>query len=199
VFDGEKGTPYSEEDQPRPINVYGTSKLAGEFLVREACPRWLIIRTAGLFGKTPPRGKRGNFVEQILAKAQRRESIQVVDDIRSSPTYALDAARVIARLLRENITGLMHVTNSGVCSWFEFARAALDLVAVESNLEPVSSEEYRTRAKRPPNSSLTSVRNPIVTNGGLRPWKEALESYLVEKGHLQNATPHRHIEGKKMR
>jgi len=199
VFDGEKGAPYSEEDQPRPINVYGTSKLAGEFLVREACVRWLIIRTAGLFGKTEPRGKPGNFVDQIFAKARRGEPIQVVDDIRSSPTYTLDVAQVIALLLRQNITGLVHVTNTGACSWYEFARAALDLVAVEATLEPVSSHEYRAKAKRPPDSSLTSVRIPIVLNGSLRSWKAALESYLVEKGHLQNATPPRHVEGKKMR
>jgi dTDP-4-dehydrorhamnose reductase len=181
VFDGKKGGPYTESDEPRPINVYGTSKLAGEYLVRQVCARWLIIRTAGLFGKTTPRGKSGNFVVQILAKAQRGESIKVVDDIRVSPTYALDAATVIAKLLRQNITGLVHVTNSGACSWFEFARAALDLSAFKSDLKPVSAVEFRTKAKRPPDSSLTSVRIPIVMNGSLRPWQEALKSYLAGK------------------
>src|SRR5256712_7246649 len=86
VFDGQKGTPYTEEDCPHPINVYGASKLAGEHLVRQACPRSLVVRTAGLFGLTGARGKYGNFIESVIAKHQRREPIRVVYVIRTPPT-----------------------------------------------------------------------------------------------------------------
>ena len=125
VFDGEKETPYVESDPTNPINVYGTSKLAGELLVRQTAPRWLIVRVASLFGKTGARGKGGNFIETILAKARKGEPLRVVDDIRISPTYTRDAAVTIQQLLHEGATGVMHAANEGSCTWWEFAREAL--------------------------------------------------------------------------
>jgi len=183
VFDGEKKEPYTEEDTPCPINVYGTSKVAGEHLVRRACPRWLIVRVASLFGKAGARGKGGNFVETILAKVRAGECLRVVNDIRMSPTYTYDAARALERLIRQGATGLFHLTNGGTCTWYEFARKVFDLVGLDANLEPISSQDYPTKVPRPKNSSLRSVR--LLLNDPLRPWEEALEAYLVEKGHIK--------------
>ncbi|HEX3036231.1 MAG TPA: dTDP-4-dehydrorhamnose reductase [Thermodesulfobacteriota bacterium] len=180
VFNGKKEEPYTEEDKPCPINVYGTSKLAGEYLVSQACPKWLIVRMASLFGKAGARGKGGNFVDAILSKARAGESLRVVNDIRMSPTYSYDAAQVLERLIRQGATGIFHVTNSGSCTWYEFARKALDLVSIEARMEPIFLSEYPTRACRPKNSSLRSVE---LSENHLRSWEEALRAYLVEKAY----------------
>ncbi|MGH7773968.1 MAG: dTDP-4-dehydrorhamnose reductase [Candidatus Binatia bacterium] len=184
VFDGEKGEPYNEEDKPRPINVYGASKLAGEHLVQQACPRWLIVRMASLFGKAGSRGKGGNLVETILAKARAGETLRVVNDIRMSPTYTCDTARALERLLQQKATGLFHLANDGTCTWYEFAKKALDLVGLNNKLEPISSIDYLTRAPRPRDSTLRSIKLDPSLKGALRPWDKALRAYLVEKGYL---------------
>jgi dTDP-4-dehydrorhamnose reductase len=162
VFDGQKGEPYTEHDPPGPINVDGTSKLAGEYLVQQACPRWLIVRVASLFGKAGAWRKGGNFVETILSKARAGEPLKVVDDIRMSPTYTVDAARALEWLIRHGATGLFHLANAGACSWYEFARKALDLVHPNARLERLSTAEYPSQARRPKNSSLQSsqIRRP---------------------------------------
>ncbi len=183
VFDGEKGEPYAEDDRPRPINVYGASKLAGEYLVQQAGARWLIIRTASLFGKAGARGKGGNFVDTMVARALRGEEIKVVSDIRMSPTYSLDTARALERLLHHDVTGIVHVANTGSSTWFEFARTALELIHREARLEAVSYEQYPMKARRPRNSSLRSLRLSAFYTAGMRPWQDALKAYLVEKGH----------------
>ena len=183
VFEGKKEEPYSEEDKPCPINVYGTSKLAGEYLVSQTCPQWLVVRMASLFGKIGARGKGGNFVETVLAKARRGESLRVVNDIRMSPTYTWNAAQVLEELIRQEATGVFHVTNSGSCTWYEFARKALDLVGIDTKLESVSISEYPTRASRPKNSSLRSVK---LLGATLPSWEKGLRAYLIEKGHIQS-------------
>ena len=183
VFDGEKGEAYTEDDPPCPINVYGTSKLAGEHLVRQACPRWLIVRVASLFGKAGARGKGGNFVETILAKAQSRQPLRVVNDIYMSPTYTHDAARALEQLLQQGATGLFHLTNAGACTWYEFAHKALHLVGLDDLLEPVTSQDYPSRALRPRDSSLRSTRLDAFIRECLRPWQEALKAYFVEKDY----------------
>jgi dTDP-4-dehydrorhamnose reductase len=182
VFDGRKATPYTESDLPNPINIYGTSKLAGEHLTRQAAVRWLIVRTASLFGKTGARGKGGNFVETIIKKGKAGEPIKVVNDITMSPTYSRDAANGLAALLRNRATGLFHIANGGACSWYEFAKTISDIAELGNSVFPVSSSEFLSpRARRPKNSAL-------ITEGWdleLRPWKDALKAYLVEKGHLR--------------
>ena len=181
VFDGAKDGPYLEFDAPNPINVYGTSKLAGEYLVRQANARHLIVRVASLFGKTGARGKGGNFVEVILKKANRGESLKIVNDIRFSPTYTRDAAMGLACLLQTGAEGIVHLTNQDVCSWYEFAAEALRLAGLRANLSAVSRQEYRTRAQRPANSALLASR-PFIK---LRPWREALKDYLTIEASLR--------------
>jgi dTDP-4-dehydrorhamnose reductase len=178
VFSGEKECPYTEEDTPDPINVYGTSKLAGEYLVRQAAPQWIVARVASLFGVAGARGKGGNFVGTILRKARAGESLRVVDDMRMSPTYTVDAARALEVIIRAGETGVFHVTNQGECSWYEFACAIVALAGIKVQIERVSSREYPRPARRPTRSALGSVRLPDEARDMLRPWDEALRAYL---------------------
>jgi len=181
VFDGEKGEPYTEDDTPRPINVYGSSKLAGEYLVQQACPKWLIVRVASLFGKAGARGKGGNFVETILAKARSGEALQVVRDVSMSPTYTYDVSRALEQLIRQGATGLFHLTDTGACSWYEFARKVVNLAGLENKLSPISARDFFSVASRPRDSSLISTRLNGSVKICLRSWQDALEAYLDEK------------------
>lgn len=181
VFDGQKGEPYTEEDVPRPINVYGASKLAGEYLVRQSCPDWLIVRVASLFGTTGARGKGGNFVETVLRKAQAGETLRMVADIRMSPTYTLDAARALKGLIASGARGVFHATNEGSCTWYELAYKALEEAKIDTRVEPISASEYPTRARRPANSALWCGRMKRVVGNGLQPWQQALKAYLKER------------------
>ena len=176
VFDGEKAAPYVESDPTCPINVYGASKLAGEFLVRQTAPRWLIVRAASLFGRTGSRGKGGNFVETILKKAKSGEPLKIVDDVRMSPTYTRDAAAGLVGLVESGIYGFIHLTNGGSCSWYEFAQHAFEIAGVSTSIIPISSKDYATAARRPKNSALESERSPLK----LRSWQDALKAYLNE-------------------
>jgi dTDP-4-dehydrorhamnose reductase len=181
VFDGAKDSAYGESDAPNPINVYGASKLAGEYLTRQAARRCLIVRTASLFGKTGARGKGGNFVETIIKKAKAHEPIKVVNDITMSPTYSRDAANGLAALLRNRATGLFHMANTGVCTWYALAKTISEFADLGNAIHPVSSSELGLRAARPKNSALITEQ----TGFQLPPWKDALKAYLVEKGHLR--------------
>jgi len=185
VFDGGKGEPYTEADPPCPINIYGASKLAGEYLVRQACPRWLIVRVASLLGKAGARGKGGNFVETILARARAGTALQVINDIRMSPTAAHDAAWALEQLLRHRASGLVHLTNAGVCTWYELACQAIQLVGLHAEMVPVTADTYPSKARRPKDSSLRSVRLEAMLEHPLRSWQEALHAYLVEQGHIE--------------
>jgi dTDP-4-dehydrorhamnose reductase len=184
VFDGEKQTAYTESDPTNPINVYGASKLAGEHLVRQTARRWLIVRVASLFGKTGARGKGGNFIETILAKAKRGDPLKVVNDIRISPTYTRDAANVIEHLISAHSTGVVHAANRGACTWYEFAKTALELCAIDASISAVPSSTFPTRARRPKNSVLGTER--LFAGAGVETptWQDALRAYLHEKGHL---------------
>jgi dTDP-4-dehydrorhamnose reductase len=183
VFDGALSRPYTEEDACRPLNVYGTSKLAGEYLVRQDSLRWLIVRMASLFGKGGARGKGGNFVDAIVKSARAGHPIRVVDDVKMSPTYALDAAKAIECLVSEGEMGLFHLANAGSCTWFEFARRILEVAGLATVPEPISSAEYPMKASRPRNSSLTSTRLPRKARAFLRSWKDALAAYLLEENY----------------
>jgi dTDP-4-dehydrorhamnose reductase len=183
VFDGTKDAPYVESDPTWPINVYGASKLAGEHLVRQAAPRSLIVRMASLFGKTGARGKGGNFVETIVAKAKAGEPLRIVDDVRMSPTYTRDAAQALVSLIKAGADGTVHLVNDGACSWYEFAKQTLDFVGLHAFINPVSSADYATRARRPKNSALRSER----CFPKIRSWQDGLKAYLIERGHIAAA------------
>ncbi len=183
VFDGTKGSSYTEDDCPNPVNVYGASKWAGEALVRHACPQWLIIRTASLFGHTQHARKRVNFVDSVLRKAKTGARMQVVDNVYMSPTYACDVSQALEQLLRRQSRGLFHLTNTGRCSWFEFAEKTCAIAGCSSELERISAEKYSYEAPRPQDSSLSSREADAGLANVLRPWQQALEAYLVEADH----------------
>jgi dTDP-4-dehydrorhamnose reductase len=185
VFSGDKGLPYSEDDPVGPINVYGTSKLAGELLVRQAADRWLIVRISSVFGKAGSRAKGGNFVETILSKARASGQVKIVNDIWMSPTYTRDAAHCIEELIRLGAAGLFHAPNGGRCTWFEFGTAVLKMAGINASAEPVSSASYPTKARRPRDSSLSNNRLEKLLRQQIRPWEDALKAYLTEMGYVK--------------
>lgn len=188
VFDGAQRSPYVEEDRPNPINVYGTSKLAGEHFAAAACRRSYVVRIASLFGTAGSSGKGGNTVEVVLARAGRGEILTFVDDVVMSPTYAVDAARAI-RLLVEAAapSGTYHVTNAGTCSWYAFAGEILRLAGVRADLRATTLAELAPKARRPHYSALTSQRLPALGLKPLRPWQEALAAYLTDRAAVIHA------------
>ena len=184
VFGGEerkRNHPYEEADTPQPLSVYGTSKVAGEQLVMQANARYLVVRSAGLYGTATSR-KGWTFPELMLNKARTDGFVRVVTDQVLSPTFTADLAQKTRELIEHDAVGLFHLTNDGECSWFEFARGAFDLAGVEAKMEPIDSGQLQQRARRPSYSALTSARLEEAGLSRLRPWKEALRDYLQTKG-----------------
>lgn len=174
VFDGTATVPIPEDAPPHPIGVYGESKLAGERAVQEHLPDALIVRTAWLYGRGGP-----NFVDTMLRLAAERDTLTVVNDQRGAPTSTRDLAQAIAALLQHDVTGPLHVTNSGDCTWFEFARfifAHAGLSHVE--VRPTTTTEFGRPAPRPAYSVLDCSRYVSVAGTPLRSWQEALVVYL---------------------
>jgi dTDP-4-dehydrorhamnose reductase len=187
VFGGEtepRTIPYTEFDLPIPLNVYGKSKLAGEKLVQHLCLRHFIVRTSGLFGVAGSSGKGGNFVETMLRLAREGKELRVVGDQTFSPTYTRDLARKIAQLIATEHYGIFHITNRGACSWYGFAQEIFRLTGLEARLIAITSAEYSTPARRPPFSVLDNYHLRLLGMDDMRPWQEALQDYLREKGHL---------------
>lgn len=183
LFSGSKNEPYTEDDIPDPINTYGISKLAGEFFTKQH-PNHYIFRVASLFGVAGASGKGGNFVETMITKAKKNEPISVVDDMWMSPTYTKDAAETIKKILELQLPfGTYHLTNQGSCTWFQFAQEIFKLTSLAPDLKRIETSKIQTKAKRPLFSVLKSVKLPKY-NLEMRSWKEALFSYLVEKGHI---------------
>jgi dTDP-4-dehydrorhamnose reductase len=181
VFDGSKRQPYLEEDTALPINVYGASKLAGELLVRALLDNYYIVRTSGLYGRAGASGKGGNFVNTMLRLAREKPDIKVVDDQRLSPTYTRDLAEKLAWLIRTEGYGLYHVTNSGGCSWYEFACAIFEQAGLKPRVQPISTEAFGARARRPAYSVLGHGSLEHLGCDDLPHWSDALQRYLAEK------------------
>ncbi|HEY8283441.1 MAG TPA: sugar nucleotide-binding protein, partial [Chloroflexota bacterium] len=163
------------------LGVYGASKLAGEHLVRAyAGDRALIVRTSAVFGTAGAEvGKGGNFVRSIVRQAAAGQPLRVVNDQTTCPTYAPDLARAILSLAEGPVGGLLHVTNAGACTWYQFAQAILELAKLDVPLSPASSEALPDRARRPSYSVLSGER--LVTLGiTMPPWRDALVRYLGE-------------------
>lgn len=180
VFDGTKGEPYTEEDVPNPLNVYGLSKYAGEIFTRNYSQKYYIIRVASLYGKAGASGKGGNFVEFMIQKAKKGEEIRVVDDMFMSPTYTKDVARMLKKFLElKPEFGVYHMVNEGHCSWYEFTREIFEILGWDVEVKPIKSSELKRLAKRP---RFSALENKKLEKLGLRmrPWKEALREYLKE-------------------
>ena len=176
VFDGESHNGYKENHSYKPINIYGKSKALGEKMILDIEPRYYLIRTSWLFGKS---GK--NFVETMLKLALENKNIKVVNDQFGSPTYAKDLAREVRGLVEsKNPYGIYHLTNSGFCSWYEFAVKIFEFSGLKPDIKPVKSEEFPTPAKRPTYSMLVNTKLPPM-----RAWEDALKDYLIETGRIK--------------
>ncbi len=184
VFGGQdrgRGHPYEEGDVPHPLNLYGVSKAAGEQLVMQANARHLVVRSAGLYGTATSR-KGWTFPELMINKARTEGFVRVVTDQVLSPTFTADLARKTKELIEHGAIGLFHLTNSGECSWFEFAQETFRKADVEARMEPIGATELHQRARRPSYSALASSHLERMELDPMRPWKEALSDYLYAKG-----------------
>ena len=182
VFDGQKETPYSEEDPPSPINAYGISKLAGELIIRYSVERYFIVRASGLYGLAGASGKGGNFVNTMLRLAREGKPVRVVGDQRLSPTFTVDLARKIVWLLDTDDYGIWHITSAGNCTWHEFAAEIFRQAGLQPKLEPTTSSEFGAKAKRPAYSVLANERIRESGANEMRSWQEALAAYLQQIG-----------------
>ena len=179
VFDGAKTSPYLETDCPRPLNVYGNSKLAGEHFVECVAERYFVVRTSGLYGKAPCRAKGGrNFVELMLKLGRERGEVRVVDDERVSPTNTRELARQIVALSRSDAYGLYHATAESSCSWHEFAQTIFALAQTQVNVKVASPDEFPAKTPRPKYSVLENRALKLAGLNTLGTWEEGLCDYL---------------------
>jgi dTDP-4-dehydrorhamnose reductase len=175
VFDGRKTSAYEVGDQRNPQSVYGRTKAEAETELLQILPECCIARTSWLFGVD---GK--CFPDTILKLADTRPALDVVNDQRGCPTYTVDLARAIIALCRNNASGIVHVTNAGNCTWFEFAREILRGAGRTTEVRPVTSQQFVRPAPRPANSvlSATSLHHYGIE---LLEWQDAVQRYLRER------------------
>jgi dTDP-4-dehydrorhamnose reductase len=187
VFAGDLGRAYQETDAVSPISVYGTSKAAGEQLVRSRNARHYIVRTSGLYGVAGASGKGGNFVTRMLELARSGRDLRVVDDQVLSPTFTQDLADQLLGLARSGHPGTYHVTNSDSCSWYAFAREIFRLTETVAALAPTTAAEFGAQAQRPPYSVLRNEACHTLGLPALRSWREALQDFLGQKHELASS------------
>lgn len=175
VFDGRGEHYWKPEDPCNPQSVYGQTKYEGELAVRNTLEKYFIVRVAWTFGIN---GK--NFVKTMLNLAKTHDTIRVVNDQFGSPTYTHDVAKVLADMVVTDKYGIYHVTNEGICSWYEFACAIFEEAGVKVNVIPVTSEEYGAKATRPSNSRMD--KGKLTENGFQRlpEWRDGLKRFLAE-------------------
>jgi dTDP-4-dehydrorhamnose reductase len=182
VFDGEREQPYGEEDLPAPRSVYALSKLAGEYAALGYGERSLVVRTAGLYGRHGSASKGGNFVQRMLARAREGGGLGVVSDQRLQPTFTQDLAPAIVEAIRSRAEGVLHLTASGSCSWYDFTRAIIDEAGLEVPVEPTTTAVSADGVNRPLNGVLARPRADALGLERLRPWREALSDYMQSAG-----------------
>lgn len=184
VFDGTKTTPYEIDDLRNPQSVYGRSKAEAETAIQHLLPESCIVRTSWVFGIG---GK--CFPDTILKLATVRPELQVVNDQRGCPTYARDLARTIIQLCRRNAEGIVHVTNRGDCTWYEFAAEIVRMSGSKTNVLPTTTDQFPRPARRPVYSVL-SDKKLREYQLQMPTWHEALGAYLAErKAQAQDAAP----------
>ncbi|MHA7093094.1 dTDP-4-dehydrorhamnose reductase [Priestia megaterium] len=173
VFDGKTDETYNEFSPTSPLGVYGKSKLAGEQFVRDFHSKFFIVRTSWVYGKYG-----NNFVKTMLQLGEEKKEISVVSDQIGCPTYTLDLANSILEFVGTERYGLYHVSNSGSCSWYEFAQAIFEYKKIEINVNPCKTSEFPRPAKRPAYSVLTSMALKLNHFESKRNWREALIDFL---------------------
>ena len=175
VFDGEGERPWEPDDERHPLNVYGQTKYEGELAVEKYLEKYFIVRIAWVFGVN---GK--NFIKTMLKLSETHEELNVVDDQVGSPTYTYDLAVLLVDMVESDKYGRYHSTNEGLCTWYEFAKEIFRQAGVEVKVNPVTSDMFPAKAKRPKNSRMSKEK--LDANGfhRLPTWQDALERYLSE-------------------
>lgn len=177
VFNGQGTKPWSVDDEINPLNLYGNSKYQGEIAVKNNLEKYFILRISWVFGIN---GK--NFVKTMINLSKNHSKISVVNDQIGSPTYTRDLARLVADMIITDKYGVYHVTNEGICSWYDFSVEIFKESNIDVNAIPVDSSEFPTVAKRPKNSRMD--KSKLDENGFSRlpKWQDALQRYLKELG-----------------
>ncbi|WP_024292113.1 dTDP-4-dehydrorhamnose reductase [Lacrimispora indolis] len=173
VFDGQGTRPWEPDDEREPLNVYGQTKYEGELAVEENLAKYFIVRIAWVFGVN---GK--NFIKTMLNLGMTHDKLTVVADQIGSPTYTYDLARLLVDMIETEKYGRYHATNEGLCSWYEFACEIFNQAGMNVKVEPVGSDQYPVKAKRPMNSRMS--KDKLDENGFSRlpSWQDALKRYL---------------------
>ena len=184
VFDGKKKSPYTEEDSPVPLNVYGLTKLAGEYFIRGICRRFFIVRTSSLFGLAGCRGKGYNFVDLLIERHKKGQALRIVDDQRMTPTSTFELAERVRVLIESDAYGIYHMSNGGDCTWYEFAGDIFRLLGETPDLLPIASRDYPSRAVRPAYSVLDHQKAGRAGIPDFSHWKDALENFMRKKRYI---------------
>jgi dTDP-4-dehydrorhamnose reductase len=183
VFDGRREEPYAEDDLPRPRSVYALTKLAGEHAaLGYGHPGNVVVRGAGLYGVHGSASKGGNFVQRMLGRAREQGELKMVADQRLQPTFTADLAAAIVEAVERDTSGVLHLTNSGPCSWYEFTVAIMEIAGMEVPIEPVSTTIPPGGVDRPLNGVLARSRADALGLTPLRPWRDALQDYMGRAG-----------------
>lgn len=180
VFDGRADDPYDEDARPNPESVYAISKLAGEYAALAYAPGALVARTGGLYGLHGSKSKGGNFVTRMLARAREQSSIKMVADQRLSPTFTGHLAAALLEAIDHDLNGIVHLTSSGSCSWFQFTEAIVEVAGVEATIQPVSTTRPAGAARRPLNGVLARRRTNAAGLTPLPHWRDALVEYVTQ-------------------
>ena len=183
VFDGASKRPYREDDEARPLSVYGASKLEGEGHVLASGPEHLVVRTSAVLGRRGSAQKGGSFVSRILEQARAGKPLRVVFDQVFAPTFADELAEALVALARSGARGLLHVTNQGACSWHELALAALRAAGLDTPVAAITTAELTLAARRPAYSVLDTSRYLALGLTRPRRWQDALADLVgAERG-----------------
>jgi len=190
VFDGSKRSPYDEGDPPRPLSVYGNTKLAGEYFVRCTAGKHFVLRTSAIYGNSPCRAKGGlNFIQLMLKLAKERGEVRVVDSEFVTPTATPELARQMVVLSRCEAYGLYHATAEGGCSWFEFAREIFALTNTQVSLKVAGPNEFPAKVPRPKYSVLENSGLKLLGLNTFRAWQDGLRDYLrISQSHAAAIT-----------
>ena len=189
VFDGKKAAPYEEADAPCPLNVYGNTKLSGEYFVRSIVEKHFVVRTSALYGHSPCRAKGGlNFIELMLKLARERDTIRVVNSETVTPTATADLARQMVVLSRSGSFGLYHATAEGSCTWYDFAKEVFALAGIKINLQVAGPNEFPAKVARPQYSVLENRELKRRGLNAFRLWQESVAEYVasVRNGEMMH-------------
>jgi dTDP-4-dehydrorhamnose reductase len=182
VFDGRREEPYGEDDVPNPRSIYALTKLAGEHAALAYGEGALVVRGAGLYGLHGSASKGGNFVQRMVTRARDTGALKMVADQRLQPTFTADLAQSLIEAVQADADGLLHLTASGACSWFDFTVAIMEIAGIDVPIEPVTTTIPPGSPDRPLNGVLARPRADALGIAPLRPWREALADYMARAG-----------------